>query len=308
MRKISRFIWAFLALGFLPLLVFAYASPGKPTGFINDFAGVLTGEQRGQIESQLTEFAAKYGSAHSASSGQASSPQAGAEISVVTIKNLGGDTVENYASELFQEWGIGQKGKDNGILFLIAVEDHEMRIEVGYGLEGALTDAQSYWLQQNIAVPAFRNDDFYSGISGVTQKIIAAINQDETIPSEVPANNSSTSIDGQFLIWLILIVPIWLARILGRSKSWWLGGLLGGAGGLILGLVYGFLYTGVLSMILLVPVGLLFDLFVSRGYQRGKLTGHYPWWIGGGRGSHGGGGFGGFGGGSSGGGGSSSKW
>ena len=292
MRKISRFIWAFLALGFLPFLVFAYASPGKPMGFVNDFAGVLTSDQRSQIESQLVEF----------------KKSTGAEISVVTIKNLGGDTVENYASELFQEWRIGQKGKDNGILFLVAVEDHEMRIEVGYGLEGALTDAQSYWLQQNIAVPAFRSDDFYSGISGVTEKIIAAINQGETIPDEVPAGNTSSSLDIESVGWLILIVPLWLARILGRSKSWWLGGLLGGAGGLILGLIYGFLYTGILSVILLVPVGLLFDFFVSRGYQRGKLTGHYPWWIGGGRGSHGGGGFGGFGGGSSGGGGSSSKW
>ncbi|MEK7654293.1 MAG: TPM domain-containing protein [Patescibacteria group bacterium] len=291
MSKLSRFIWAFLALGFLPLLAFAYTSPGNPAGFVNDFAGVLTGDQRLQIESQLVEF----------------KKNTGAEISVVTIKNLGGDTVENYASELFQEWGIGQKGKDNGILFLVAVEDHEMRIEVGYGLEGALTDAQSYWLQQNIAVPAFRNDDFYTGISGVTQKIIAAVNQDEVIPSESP-NNSLSSSDVESFGWLILIVPLWLARILGRSKSWWLGGLLGGAGGLILGFVYGFLYTGILSTILLVPVGLLFDFFVSRGYQKGKLTGVYPWWIGGGRGGHGGGGFGGFGGGSSGGGGSSSRW
>lgn len=288
-----RLFWAFLAFVFLPSFVFAYSSPGKPSGFVNDFAGVLTNDQRLQIENQLTEF----------------QKNLGAEISVVTIKSLGGDTVENYASELFKEWGIGQKGKDNGILFLIAVEDREMRIEVGYGLEGLLTDAQSYWIQQNVVAPAFRNNDFYSGISGAAQKIMAAVNQEETIPSESPANSSSPPLDGRLLFWLILIVPIWLARILGRSKSWWLGGVLGGAGGMVVGLFYGFLYTGILSMTILVPIGLLFDFFVSRGYQRGKLTGHFPWWIGGGRGgSHGGGGFGGFGGGSSGGGGSSSRW
>lgn len=300
MRKISRLFWAFLALAFLPSLVFAYSSPGKPLDFVNDFAGVLTNDQRLQIETQLTEFATKYGSA--------GSPQAGAEISIAIIKSLGGDTVENYASELFKEWGIGRRGKDNGVLFLVAVEDREMRIEVGYGLESLLTDAQSYWIEQNVAVPAFRNNDFYSGISGVAQKIMAAVNKEETIPSEGPANNSSAPLDGRFFGWLILIVPIWLARVLGRSKSWWLGGTLGGAGGLIMGLFYGFLYTGILSIILLIPVGLLFDFFVSRGYQKGKLTGHYPWWIGGRGGSGGGGGFGGFGGGSSGGGGSSSRW
>ncbi|MDO8466581.1 MAG: TPM domain-containing protein [bacterium] len=281
-----------LALAFLPSFVLAYSNPGKPAGFVSDFAGVLTGEQRLQIENRLVEF----------------KKSTGVEIAVVTIESLEGDTVENYASELFREWGIGEKGKDNGVLFLVAVEDHEMRIEVGYGLEGLLTDAQSYWIQQNVAVPAFRNDDFYSGISGVTEKIIAAVNQEEIIPSENPADNAASPFDGQFFGWLILVVPLWLARILGRSKSWWLGGVLGGVGGLIVGSFYGFLYTGVLSMALLVPIGLLFDFFVSRGYQKGKLSGHYPWWIGGGGGSGGGGGFGGFGGGGSGGGGSSSRW
>lgn len=284
----------FLALLFLPSFVFAYSSPGNPTGLVNDFAGVLTGEQRVQIENQLAAFR----------------KNSGVEIAIATIKSLEGDTVENYASELFQEWGIGEKGKDNGVLFLVAVEDREMRIEVGYGLEGLLTDAQTYWIQENVAVPAFRINDFYSGISGVAQKIIAAVNQDEIIPSENPVAASSP-IDSQFLFWFILFAPIWLARILGRSKSWWLGGVLGGAGGLAVGLFYGFLYTGILSIALFVPIGLIFDFFVSRSYQKGKLTGHFPWWIGGGGGGHGGGGFGGFGGfggGGSGGGGSSNRW
>ena len=274
---------AFLSLVFLPFLVFAYSSPGQPTGFVNDFAGVLTGSQRLEIENRLAEFR----------------KNTGAEIAVVTIKSLDGDTVENYAVELFREWGIGQEGKDNGVLFLVAVDDREMRIEVGYGLEGLLTDAQSYWIEENIAVPAFRNNDFYSGISGVTDKIMAAVSQEETIPSESP--------DSQFFVWAIFLIPLWLARILGRSKSWWLGGIFGGVGGLILGMIYGFLYTGIISIILLIPIGLLFDFLVSRGDQKGKLSGHFPWWIGGGRGGRGGG-FGGFGVGGSGGGGSSHRW
>ncbi len=271
----------------------AYTSPGKPTGLVNDFAGVLQPSERQALEAKLTNF----------------KESSGDEVTVVTLKNLGGDTVENYASELFKEWGIGQKGKDNGILFLVAVDDHVMRIEVGYGFEGALTDAQSYWIEQSIAVPAFKNNNFYSGIDGVTNKIISAI-QGEVIPSEdrnAPRRASGFNIN--IFFWASFAL-VWLASILGRSKSWWAGGVLGGVIGVVLGLFFGFLYTGVIALVALIPLGLLFDFLVSRAYSRGKTTGHYPWWIGGGRGfgGGGGGGFGGFGGGSSGGGGSSSHW
>ncbi len=271
----------------------AYTSPGKPTGFVNDFAGVLSPQEKQTLEAKLSAF----------------KKSSGSELTIVTLKNLGGDTVENYAVELFKEWGIGQKGKDNGVLFLAAIEDHLMRIEVGYGLEGALTDAQSYWIEQNVAVPAFRNNNIYLGIDGVTNKIISAI-QGEVIPSEernAPRRASGFNIN---LFFWVPFIFIWGASILGRSKSWWAGGVLGGVIGVVLGLFFGFLYTGVIALVALIPLGLLFDFLVSRAYSRGKTTGHYPWWIGGGRGfgGGGGGGFGGFGGGSSGGGGSSSRW
>ncbi len=82
---------------------------------------------------------------------------------------------------------------------------------------------------------------------------------------------------------------------------------MGGAAGIVLGIFFGFLYAGIAAIVLLTPLGLLFDFMVSRAYQKGKVTGHYPWWIGGSRG-FGGRGFGGFGGGHSGGGGASSHW
>lgn len=272
---------------FLPLVAFAYASPGTPSGFVNDFAGVFGAEEKAELEAKLQNFAAATGN----------------EIAVVTVESLQGDTVENYANELFSEWGIGEKGKDNGVLFLFSVEDREMRIEVGYGLEGALTDAQSYWIEQNMAAPAFREGNYYLGAKGVTDKIIAAVSGTEDVPGATPENGSGNSFDWLFLIFF---VPIWLASVLSRSKSWWAGGVLGGIIGIILGFVFGFLWIGVIALIFFIPLGFLFDFLVSRAYTRGKASGHYPWWIGGGHGGHGG--FGGFGGGSSGGGGASSSW
>ena len=133
--------------------------------------------------------------------------------------------------------------------------------------------------------------------------------------SETQSTESKNSIWDNFEFWLFLIffVPMWLAAILSRSKSWWLGGVLGGVAGIIIGFIKGFLYAGFIWFVLLVPVGLLFDFFVSRGYSKAKALGHRPpWWVGGGfgggRGGGGGGGFGGFGGGGSGGGGSSGGW
>jgi uncharacterized protein len=278
----------------LPLSVFAYTSPGRPSGFVNDFAGILAPQEKTALESKLGGFKA----------------QTSNEISVVTVPNLGGDTVENYAVELFHEWAIGEKGKDNGILLLFAMEEHDIRIEVGYGLEGALTDAQSSWIINNTIIPAFKDGKYYAGIDGAVDSVIGAT-KGEYVPSETnQTNNNKQTVDW---FWLVFFVPVWLASILGRSKSWWAGGVLGGIAGIVIGFVKGFLYWGIVSIAILIPIGLLFDFVVSRSYAKGKQSGHFPWWIGGGGfggsgGFGGGGGFGGFGGGGSGGGGASGRW
>jgi uncharacterized protein len=136
----------------------------------------------------------------------------------------------------------------------------------------------------------------------------------ETIPSvQADAGTNDTSVNINWF-WLIIFIPLWLGSILGRSKSWWAGGVLGGIAGVIIGFIKGFLYTGIISIVLLVPAGLLFDYLVSKNYDKFKSRGRIPpWWIGGGFGGRGGGGFGGegfggFGGGRSGGGGASGSW
>lgn len=269
----------------------AYVSPGKPSGLVNDFAGVLSVEQKQQLETKLEQFKTASGN----------------EIAVVVINSLQDDTIENFAVDLFKEWGIGQKGKDNGVLILVAKEDKKMRIEVGYGLEGDLTDAQSSWIINQTMKPAFANNDFYQGLNEATDKIIGAT-KGEVIPSESPAPTGK-KVSIQFIFGLIVFGFVWLASILGRSKSWWLGGVLGGIAGVVIGWFMGFMYFGIIAIVVLTPLGLLFDFIVSKQYQAGKKSGSLPWWIGGGGfGGGSGGGFGGFGGGSSGGGGASGDW
>ena len=273
----------------LPAIALAYSSPGKSSGLVNDFASVLSAEQKTVLENKLVSF----------------EKETSHEVSVVTIKNLGGDVIDNYAEELFKEWGIGKKNADNGVLLLVAIEDREMRIEVGYGLEGALTDAETKWILDNSIAPFFKDGKYYegidAGITGITESI-----KGEIVPAS--AKKSSKIPFDTFLVvgWFLFIA---LASILGKSKSWWAGGIVGGVIGVIVGLIKGFVFVGAIALAVLIPFGLVFDYFVSKSYQKSKLNGGIgPWWLGGGKGGGFGGGFGGFGGGSSGGGGSSSKW
>ncbi len=281
------------AVLFLGSTAGAYYNPGTPTGFVNDYAGVLSTDQKQLLENKLGEF----------------EKQSSHEITVIIIKDLQGDTIENFAENLFQEWGVGKKGSDNGVMILIAKDDRKMRIEVGYGLEGALTDAQASWIFNQIMKPAFQADNFYQGIDGAVDKIISAT-QGEAVPSQSSSGNKHSDSFWEGIIWLGMMVIMWLSAILARSKSWWLGGVIGAVVGVILGLFKGFMYFGLTSIAILIPVGLLFDYVVSKQYRTGKAKGHVPWWAGGGHfgGGSGGGGFGGFGGGMSGGGGSSGSW
>lgn len=283
----------------IALQCFAYYDLGKPIGHVNDFANVINDEQQQKLETKLSEF----------------TKNSSNEISIVTIKSLDGDTIEDFAVQLFKNWGIGKKERDNGVLILAAIDDKKMRIEVGYGLEGALTDAQSFWIINQIMKPAFRFENYYQGFDNAVDKIIGAT-RGEYIPNDQPLaqnnkinNNIKTlSHNLEYIFYIIIFGAMWLASILGRSKSWWLGGIIGAVAGVIIGFFVG-LYFSLIAVAILSSIGLLFDYIVSKSYHKSKATGIWPWWFGGGGGGFGGsGGFGGFGGGSSGGGGASGDW
>jgi len=292
--------WLLLPVLFLFTLapVMAYTSPGQPGGFVNDYADILTPEQEATLESRLEALATSDGS----------------EIAIVTVANLGDDTVENYAVSLFAEWGIGKKEKDNGVLLLVAVEEREMRIEVGYGLEGTITDAQSYWIIRDVLTPAFKNGEYYSGISGAIDKVSEAITGTTVLPS-AEAHDTSNGEDNEANL-LITLLPLLSMAFLGflgfltNTKSYWFGGVAGAVVGILLGSLLSTFKVGLITGAVLGGIGLLIDYLLSRGSGGGPSSGGSAGMFSGGGFS---GGFssgrsGGFGGGRSGGGGASGRW
>lgn len=281
----------------LALPALAYTSPGNPTGYVNDFAHVLNPDTVQNLNAQLTEFEKSTSN----------------EISIVTVPNMGGDYIEHYASELFKEWGIGKKDRDNGVLLLLSIEERKIRIEVGYGLEGALPDSIAARIIANDITPKLKAGDYDEAVTSAAASIEAATKGEYRGGEEFSSEDAKAVAEHTLgVMFAIILVLQWLAAVLGRSKSWWAGGIVGALMGLGIWFFFGLLLLGGISTFVgLTMAGLLFDYVVSKTYKKAtKGVGSViPWWIGGGRsGGSSGGGFGGFGGGRSGGGGASGGW
>lgn len=185
-----------------------------------------------------------------------------------------------------------------------------MRIEVGRGLEGALTNAQSGRIIRDVIAPQFRQDNYYQDIYNGTESIIAAIHSETDLHAGSKAKPNISSLPFEFILFALFFIPAWLGAILARSKKLVGGRVIGGVIGIVIGLIAGFLITGLAVIITLTILGLLFDRAVSSNYAKHVRQGGSPaWWAGG---THFGGkppgGFGGFGGGGFGGGGASGSW
>lgn len=285
----------FLPLLFLFLLlvpkIYASIIPA-PTGFVNDFAGVLTADQKTTLDNSLKNY----------------EQQTGNEIAVALVKSLNGDSIEEFSVKTFEEWKIGKKNKDNGVLFLAAIDDKKMRIEVGYGAEPYITDSEAGDIIRNTMAPKFQQKDYYGGLSlGITE----IEKQLSSTPSSASSNNMRTKIPNDVVFWVVITAFIYLCSFMARTKSIWLGGLLGIVIGVILGFVFVSLITGFILTVILGLLGLLLDFVLSKNYDKLKAQGRNTGWLatgGGFFGSRNSGGFGGFGGGNSGGGGSSGSW
>jgi len=226
----------------------------KPTGFVNDFAGIMRPETKAKVEGLLSAFERSTGN----------------EVAVVTLPSLDGNTVEDVAVELFGEWGIGKKGQDNGILFLVAPSEKRMRIEVGYGLEGTINDALAGRILDQAVVPRFREGDMDGGIAAGSLAIVDVISKKGELGFDAEGAYGAGAAQ--------------LAPVIREEKSSALS---------IIGKVIFFL----IMAYLFIRHPWLFFIFLS-GMGRGGRVG----------GSSFSGGFGGFGGGSSGGGGASRGW
>jgi len=133
----------------------------QPRGLVSDFANVISASDEQELLSLLTELRQK----------------TGAKVAVVTIPSLEGGQIDDFTNRLFERWGIGQKGKDNGLMFLAAMQERKMRIEVGYGLEGAIPDATAGQIRRNVITPYFKagtpGKGIVMGMADVSQKIAA---------------------------------------------------------------------------------------------------------------------------------------
>ena len=158
MRRAVAVLPLVCGLCLLAIAVVQAADPEFPplTGRVNDRAGLLSERDEGELEAALSRFEAETTN----------------QIVVATLESLQGLPIEEYGYQLGRQWGIGQGGKDNGALLIVAPEEREVRIEVGYGLEGELTDAQSRTIIETRILPHFRRGDFVAGIkAGVAAMI-----------------------------------------------------------------------------------------------------------------------------------------
>lgn len=185
------------------------------SGRVVDEAGILSDKTRQQLTALLAEH----------------EQQTGNQVVVVTLKSLRGTTIEDYGYQLGRAWGIGAKGKNNGALIIVSPNTHDVRIEVGYGLEGTLTDAQSALIIQNVMLPAFRKGDYDKGVLDGTLVTLQALGGKPSAspPEDFESLQRDASGGGGIHIPIVVIVIIlWL--VFGRFfwPLFFLGGLFGG--------------------------------------------------------------------------------
>jgi len=174
-RDLCATILVFCILLITNFAPFSFAQPASPaggdvsypaaSGYVVDRSGIIDSAARGRIEGWILELKQK----------------TSAEVAVVTVNSTGPLSIEEYAVNLFQRFGIGQKGKDNGVLLLVAYKDRHMRIEAGYGLEGAITDAYSSRIINTIIAPEFKEGHFSDGIEKGTAAIVTLIAKEYNI-------------------------------------------------------------------------------------------------------------------------------
>lgn len=199
----------------------------EPVGYVNDFANVISPEYEIKIESVIREVKNK----------------TSVEIAVVTIPSTEGEDIQPYSVELYTKWGIGKKGKDNGVLILVAINDRKAWITTGYGLEGILPDGLTGSIYRNYMRPAFREGKYGEGIYGAVLSIASTIAKSYGVKLSpktpltygIQRKPRSPSIFGIFfpLLFFILIFGIRLGPLLflGTRGAYWSGGPFGGSGG-----------------------------------------------------------------------------
>jgi uncharacterized protein len=179
----------------LAIAISAGAQPDIPylTGRVVDNAGIVEAYTRGTLSERLRE--------HERTTGN--------QVVVLTVATIGPTSIEEYATRVFEAWKLGQAGKDNGVLVVVVPRDRKMRIEVGYGLEGTLTDGDCGQIIRNVMTPAFKGGNYSGGIQEGVLAIVGHLEGTGTVPAAPPADTSSSgeqSFEGPDLPWTMRIL------------------------------------------------------------------------------------------------------
>jgi uncharacterized protein len=270
----------------------------KLTARVTDLTQTLASADRQALEGKLADWEQKSGN----------------QLVVLMVPSTKPEPIEAYSIRVADAWKIGRKGQDNGALFVVAKDDHKMRIEVGYGLEGVLTDATSRRIIAENVAPLFRQNQFAAGINAGVDRIIAVVGSGQPLPAQrATPQRRSSGFDFQTLLILLFVgVPVIggiLSRIFGRVLGSTVGAGVVGAGAWVI--------AGSIAIALgAAAIAFFIMLVVAAGGGIGRRGGLWIPTTGGlGGGGFGGGGFGGGGGGgfsggggSFGGGGASGGW
>ena len=187
-----------VALLLLTIAVSFAANFPALTGRIVDQANIIPADTRGTIAAKLAELEAK----------------SGIQLVVATVPSLEGEEIEPYANQLFRTWKLGEKAKNNGVLLLVAPKERRVRIEVGYGLEGTLTDALAKVIITNAITPRFKTGDFSDGISRGVDDIITVLTTDASEWEKRPALRLDHQPANEPLNWIILLIVIVVVLLL----------------------------------------------------------------------------------------------
>ena len=265
--KVATALSAVFVLGWASIAAAQVAVPPL-TGRVVDQTATLTSDQKTTLEQTLQAFEARKGS----------------QLAVLIVPTSAPETIEQYALRVAEQWKVGRKKVDDGAILLVAKNDRTVRIEVGYGLEGALNDATSKRIISEIIAPPLQQGDFYGGISAGVDRMIRVVDG-ESLPAPQPtsvAGDASTRQIFPILLVLALIGGGVLRSTLGRVPG---AVVTGGALAIVAWLLAGAVTVGLIAGV----IGFLFTL-LSGGMGR-----HGGWYGGGHYGGFGGGGMGGMG-------------
>ncbi len=216
--KFCNFFFSFILL-LAPFQIGAQQFP-QPIGYVNDFANVIADDVAQQITAICQELEQK----------------TGAEIAVVTMSTIGDEDYFDYANRLFEAWGIGKRGQDNGVLIFNAIQERKIKIEVGYGLEGILPDGLTGQILDEYAIPNLRNGDYGNAYLMTASAIARRIASDKSVEltgeQEMPDvsyydNPENSKSPALFFILLFIFLMI-ITR--GRILPWLIFGSMSGGG------------------------------------------------------------------------------